>query len=59
MASTRLNEMGFRGDIIEKQLAHRERDSVRAVYNHADYLDERVKMMNAWSAYLSNLINNA
>jgi len=59
MASTRLNEMGFRGDIIEKQLAHRERDSVRAVYNHADYLDERIKMMNDWSAYLSNLINNA
>jgi len=55
MASTRLNEMGYRGDLIEKQLAHRESNNVRAVYNHADYLDDRREMMQSWSDYLMNL----
>jgi len=50
-----LNEMGYRGDLIEKQLAHRESNNVRAVYNHADYLDDRREMMQSWSDYLMNL----
>lgn len=45
MASTLLNEQGYRPDIIEAQLAHGERDSVRRAYNHALYLDERRRMM--------------
>jgi hypothetical protein len=36
MASTALNEMGFRSDVIERQLGHEERDSVRAAYNRAE-----------------------
>lgn len=36
-ASTILNENGFRPDIIERQLAHCERDQVRAAYNHAQF----------------------
>lgn len=55
MASTRLNELGFRGDIIERQLSHTESDKVRAAYNHADHLDERQEMMQEWSNYLDNL----
>lgn len=55
MASTRLNEMGFRPDVIERQLAHAERNSVRAAYNHAEYLEERRAMMNAWAEYLDSL----
>lgn len=55
MASTRLNEMGYRGDLIERQLAHRETNNVRAVYNHADYLEERREMMQSWSDYLDDL----
>lgn len=43
--STRLNEMGFSPDWIERQLAHTEPNSVRRTYNHADYLKDRVKMM--------------
>lgn len=42
-ASTILNEHGFRPDVIERQLAHSERNSVRAAYNHAQYLPERRK----------------
>ncbi|WP_424227387.1 tyrosine-type recombinase/integrase [Azovibrio sp.] len=47
--STRLNEMGYRPDAIEAQLAHAEPNSVRRTYNHATYLDERRVMMQAWA----------
>jgi integrase len=52
LASTLLNEMGFRPDIIERQLAHEEVNVVRAAYNRAEYLDERKKMMQHWADYL-------
>ncbi|AYH11944.1 integrase [Pectobacterium parmentieri] len=48
-ASTILNEMGYRPDVIERQLAHTERNKVRASYNRAEYLDERRKMMQVWA----------
>ena len=51
-ASTILNENGFRKDVIERQLAHSERDNVRAAYNHAEYLPERRKMMQWWADYI-------
>jgi integrase len=51
-ASTILNEEGFKHDVIERQLAHGERDKVRAAYNHAQYLPERRKMMQWWADYL-------
>ena len=54
-ASTILNEHGFRADVIERQLAHSEQDSVRAAYNHAQYLPERRKMMQWWADYLDKL----
>ena len=49
VASTALNEMGFRPDVIEAQLAHIEVSRVRAAYNHAQYLPERRQMMQAWA----------
>ncbi|HEY5780340.1 MAG TPA: integrase arm-type DNA-binding domain-containing protein [Lysobacter sp.] len=55
MASTRLNEMGWTPDVIERQLAHAERNKVRAAYNRAQYLAERKKMMAAWADYLDQL----
>jgi integrase len=55
MASTTLNEQGWHRDAIERQLAHGERDKVRAAYNHAEHLTERRKMMQAWSDYLDGL----
>ncbi|MBF0422167.1 MAG: tyrosine-type recombinase/integrase [Magnetococcales bacterium] len=59
MASTRLNEMGWKPDVIERQLAHAERNKVRAAYNHAEYLPERRKMMQAWADYLDALREGA
>lgn len=55
MASTLLNEQGWNRDAIERQMAHAERNQVRAVYNYAEYLPERRKMMQAWSDYLDAL----
>ncbi|QQB37130.1 integrase arm-type DNA-binding domain-containing protein [Achromobacter deleyi] len=46
---TRLNEMGYRPDAIEAQLAHADQNNVRRTYNHATYLDERKAMMQQWA----------
>ncbi len=59
MASTNLNEQGWSPDVIERQLAHAEKNSVRAAYNHAEYLPERKKMMQAWANCLDGLKHGA
>lgn len=55
MASTILNEHGFNRDVIERQLAHVEKDSVRRAYNHAEYLEERVRLMQWWGDWLEEV----
>ena len=55
MASTRLNELGFRADVIEAQLAHKEPDTVRLAYNRAEYMEERRQLMQKWANYLDEL----
>jgi integrase len=55
MASTALNEMGFPPDVIERQLAHQERNAVRAAYNRAEYLAERRAMMKFWADWIDLL----
>jgi integrase len=52
VASTMLNEMGYRPDVIERQLAHTEKNAVRAAYHRSQYLEERRTMMQAWADYL-------
>lgn len=52
MASTCLNEQGWHPDLIELQLAHAERNKVRAAYNRSTRLAERKKMMQTWADYL-------
>jgi integrase len=54
-ASTRLHELGFESGDIELQLAHLDRNQIRATYNKAERLTERRKMMQAWSDYLDGL----
>ena len=54
-ASTILNESGFRVDVIERQLAHGERNKVRAAYNRSQYLAERTEMMQWYADYLAGL----
>ncbi len=56
MAASRLNEMGWNADAIERQLAHAESNKVREAYTHAaQYLEERTRMMQAWADYLGAL----
>ena len=58
-ASTLLHEMGWRSELIERQLAHAERDKVKAAYNHAEYMPERREMMQAWSDWIDELAKKA
>jgi integrase len=55
IASTILNEQGFRADVIERQLAHAESNQVRRAYNRAQYMPERIEMMDWWSNYLDKI----
>jgi integrase len=57
-ASTIFNEHGFRSDVIERQLAHGERNKVRGAYNHAQYLKERRELMQWWADHLDKLAGN-
>jgi integrase len=59
LASTLLNESGFRADVIERQLAHCERNDVRGAYNRAEYLQERRAMMQQYANMLDALASGA
>jgi integrase len=59
MASTLLHERGYKSEWIERQLAHGDRNSVRARYNFAEYLSERRRMMQEWADYLDGLTSSA
>jgi len=54
-ASTLLSELGWRSEVIERQLAHADADRMRRIYNHAQYLTERRAMMQTWADYLDQL----
>ena len=56
MASTLLHESRkWRSEVIERQLAHADKNAIRAVYNAAEYLPERVEMMQWWADRLDTL----
>jgi len=59
MASTVLHEQNWPSDIIERQLAHAERNSIKAAYNYAQHLPARRRMMQAWADYLDSLRRSA
>lgn len=59
-ATGALLELGFRPDVIDRQLAHRERKQVFAAYSHhAQFMKERTQMMQAWADYLDRLQKGA
>jgi integrase len=59
LASTLLSEHGWPEEVVERQLAHVDRNQVRAAYNHAQHLPLRAVMMQAWANYLDDLQANA
>jgi len=52
LASTILQEQGYNHEHIELQLAHTPRNAVSAAYNHALYLEPRIRMMQDWADFL-------
>jgi integrase len=59
LASTRLYEMGFHADIIEKQLAHLVGSDVRRAYDRSQFIEQRTTMMQQWADYLDSLRDGA
>ena len=57
MASTLLNEKQYNYDVIEKALAHKDSNDIRAIYNRAEYLEARKNMLQEYADYLDNLKN--
>jgi integrase len=52
LASTTLREAGFQRQVVEKQLSHETTNKVEAIYNKAEYLEDRTKMMQFWSDFI-------
>ena len=50
--STVANECGWNPDVIERQLAHLERNGVRAAYHRSTYMQDREKLLQWWADYL-------
>ncbi len=50
--STVANEAGWNSDVIERQLAHKERNKIRAAYHRSTYTADRAKLMQWWADYL-------
>jgi integrase len=59
LLSTELNGRGYNKDWIERQLAHGDSDGIRDTYNHANYLEQRREMMQAWADSIDALCTNA
>ena len=59
VASTFLHTLGYRTEVIESQLSHKDKNEVRSAYNHADYMEERKTMLQDWANYLDNLKQGA
>jgi integrase len=54
LASTTLRELGFKRQVVEKQLSHEIKNRVESAYNKAEYLEERTILMNEWSSFIEN-----
>ena len=52
LASTTLRELGYPMHVVEKQLSHESKNKVEAAYNKAEYLPDRIKMMDKWSTFI-------
>lgn len=52
MAATTLSEQGWPSEVIERQLAHVDRNQVRAAYQRSELVEERRRMLQAWADWL-------
>ncbi|RQS32504.1 DUF4102 domain-containing protein [Burkholderia sp. Bp8992] len=58
-ASTNLHEMGWKDEVVEMQLSHKDKDKTRSTYNHAKYFPDRRIMMQAWADWLDEIDRDA
>ena len=54
--STIKEKLGYRHEVVDRQLAHAPRSKIDAAYDRADFMDERAEMMERWGAYLESLV---
>jgi integrase len=62
IASTQIREINknrFSNDVIEAQMSHTRGNKVQQAYDDAEYLPERIELMQWWSDYLDSLKNGA
>ena len=57
--STIANESGWNGDVIEKALAHEQRNKVRAAYHRSEYIPQRIELMQWWADLLQQMEHGA
>lgn len=53
--STIKEKLGYRHEVVDRQLAHVEKNKVTRAYDRAEFIDERRVMMQAWADYIDNL----
>ena len=53
--STIKEELGYRHEVVDRQLAHAQKNKVDSAYDRAMFLQERKKMMQEWADYLDKL----
>jgi hypothetical protein len=55
--STIKEKLGYRHEVVDRQLAHAPRSKVDRAYDRAQFLDDRKKMMQKWADYLDTISN--
>jgi integrase len=54
--STIKEKLGYRHEVVDRQLAHVQRDKIARAYDRAEFIDERRVMMQAWADYIDGLV---
>lgn len=55
LAASTLGEMGYQREVIERALAHKERDKIQAAYHRANFQKERKEMLQAWADHIDTI----
>ena len=55
LAASALEEIGYRREVIDRQLAHKERNKIQAAYFRAEFIKERKELLQAWADHIDSL----
>lgn len=60
LAMSTLKEMlGFRHEVVDRQLAHAPKDKLESAYDRAQYLEEPRALMQRWADYVDQVASQA